>query len=342
MRWTNSRRRCARASVLALVLSFLLQTSAEAATETTAGSRPRQIVDLGTLPGGGGSQATAINDRGWVVGWAGAGEMTTHAFVWRNGGMTDLGSLTGPTGSSSASDVNDRGEIVGRSTTTTGGNSAFLWHRGQMTDLGTLGGSFSSATGINDRGEVVGFSTTPTEEFHAFLWRKGHMIDLGTVEGSSFSSAEAINNRGQVVGESGGPVAWRRGVPTPLPLVPGAEFGSALDNNRHGDIVGYSGFPGGTSVNRAVIWRQGVPTDLGLQGGSSQALGVNDHRQVVGYRELVPYQSFGGFLWDGGTVTDLASLTGAGGYATAINNRGEIVGVSPTTNPFISHAVLWR
>jgi probable HAF family extracellular repeat protein len=110
--------------------------------------------------------------------------------------------------------------------------------------------------------------------------------------------------------------------------------------------VGYSGFPSGGSINRAVVWRRGVPTDLGLESGSSHANGINNRGQIVGWREFTPEDvgGFGPFLWDDGTVTDLTSLTGAGGGAWAVNDRGDIVGVSPVPgDPFnVGHAVLWH
>jgi probable HAF family extracellular repeat protein len=270
------------------------------------------------------------------------GDAVNHGFVWRHGRMTDIGTLTGPTGYSSAEAINIRGDIVGTSRTSIGEFHAFKWHRGRMTDLGTLGGTVSTPTGINDRGDIVGYSTTPAEQYHGFVWRHGRMTDLGTAEGEFFGSAEAINNRGQIVGESGGPVVWHHRAAMPLQLVPDAVHGSALDNNNRGDIVGYSLFAGGLSTNRAVIWHRGVPTDLGLQGGSSQAMGVNDRGQVVGWREPIPNETNTGFLWHRGTVTDLPSLIGVGGSASAINNRGEIVGTSPTGEPYGSHAVLWH
>ena len=67
------------------------------------------MTDLGTLPGGTGSKATAINARGWIVGNAG------HAFLWTQmGGMVDLGTL--PSGTTSeAVAVNANGQILGRS-----------------------------------------------------------------------------------------------------------------------------------------------------------------------------------------------------------------------------------
>jgi probable HAF family extracellular repeat protein len=339
------------ASAVALVVPLLVSSSTDAATETAAteaaaGGRPRQIVDLGTLPGGVSSFALALNDRGWVVGMAEADNAgTTHAFLWRNGRMADLGSLAGPGGSSYANDINNKGEVVGASTAPglgTQGSHAFLWRHGRMIDLGTLGGTLTIATDINDRSEVVGYSLVPGEWTHAFLWRHGRMTDLGTIGDERFTTAEAINDHGQIVGSAGGPAAWRRGVPTRLPLIPDAVSGSALDNNDHGDVVGYSEMPGGTTINRAVIWRHGVPTDLGLDEGISQAVAVNDRRQVVGWREFNDTGEVSAFLWERGRATNLVSLTGHGGFANDINDRGEVVGSAPNGELYVTHAVLWR
>jgi uncharacterized membrane protein len=127
-------------------------------------------------------------------------------------------------------------------------------------------------------------------------------------------------------------------------MLPGSDCGAALGGNDRGNVVGYAGFPGGTSINRGVLWLDGVPTDLDLVSGNSWANDVNHHGQVVGWRELVPMQSSTAFHWNRGTVTNLPSLTGNGGLATAINNRAEIVGSSPIPgNPLaLGRAVLWR
>lgn len=76
------------------------------------------MTDLGTLPGGAGSEATAINANGWIVGKAGTianGRPGTHAFLWTHAdGMLDLGTLPGGT-NSEAMAVNTNGQILGES-----------------------------------------------------------------------------------------------------------------------------------------------------------------------------------------------------------------------------------
>jgi probable HAF family extracellular repeat protein len=87
-----------------------------------SGGNP-QFVDLGTLPGFVGSEATAINDKGDVVGHSftgwGSGQQI-HAFICRAGGqMQDLNALI-PTGSgwelTWASAINNKGQIAGTGT----------------------------------------------------------------------------------------------------------------------------------------------------------------------------------------------------------------------------------
>jgi chitinase len=67
------------------------------------------LVDLGTL-GGDESYASGINDRGQVIGASWTKTGATHAFVWENGAMTDLGH-GGNT--SEAFAINTKGQIVG-------------------------------------------------------------------------------------------------------------------------------------------------------------------------------------------------------------------------------------
>jgi probable HAF family extracellular repeat protein len=163
------------------------------------------LVDLGTLPGGAGSEATGINNSGQVVGWSYVNAANDrHAFLYtQSTGMTDLGTLGG--NNSIAFGINDSGEVVGESDTDGDDNTrAFLYTRAAgMTDLGVLPGYATSyATAINDSGEVVGYSQTASGLDNAFLYSAATgMIDLGTSSVNSY--ALGINNSGQVIGQSG-------------------------------------------------------------------------------------------------------------------------------------------
>jgi len=306
----------------------------------------RHVVDLGTLGGPENqSEATAVNDRGEVVGWSTPDTNCTcvHAFRWANGKMTDLMPLL------RADDINDHGVIVGLGVTDTGANHAFRWANGKMTDLGTLGGDFSEAGRINNRGQIIGVSTTADGEYHSFLWANGKMTDLAPLY------ANDINDRGQIVGEYTPPGAsdshaflyeLRGGKLTDL----GTGIGSgsvATTVNQRGQVVGYVIVFTRFDTNSAFLWSKGHMTGIeptGVDGSSAQ--GINDHGMVVGWLD-VPSVGARGFVWRNGTATTLGVLTTGGsfgGNATAINNHGVVVGSSGihTDTYDTYHAVLWR
>jgi probable HAF family extracellular repeat protein len=181
------------------------------------------VTDLGTL-GGTFSQAGSINNKRSVVGVATlTGDTSLHAFLWRKGLMTDLGTLGGsdtlPV--SAASGINDSDEIVGLSETAApdplGENSCgnslkclpFLWRDGVMNPLPTLGGNNGQAIGINNRGQVVGQAENTVHDptclppqvlqFKPTIWNNGKVQELPTFPGDQDGVANAINDSGQVL-----------------------------------------------------------------------------------------------------------------------------------------------
>jgi probable HAF family extracellular repeat protein len=229
--------------------------------------------------------------------------------------------------------INAAGQIVG----TTAGHAA-LWDKGVLKDLGDWGNEHSvgtTATAINNRGQVVGYSYEDYgegETYEAFLWYKGTLTNLG------FDVPSDINERGQVVGygPGGGPgFLWENGVRTDL------DIGGYAINNA-GQIAGQTG------QGHAAIWDKGKIIDLGTLGhdpGSfdlSGALDINDHGQVVGFTSLTGGQGYThAFLWEKGRMTDLGTLGGRWSEARAINNAGQIVGYSNTSEQYGVHAFLW-
>jgi probable HAF family extracellular repeat protein len=169
--------------------------------------------DLGTL-GGTDSMALLVNEQGQIVGESYTSSspsaycanigfpLTTGAFLWEKGKMTDLGSFGGSC--TFASDLNNQGQVIGLSTLPGDtAQHAFLWDGGVLKDLGTLGGNNGFGDALNDAGDVVGWASLPGDQvLHAFLWKTGTMIDLGTVGGDVCSFGFTINSTEQVVGIS--------------------------------------------------------------------------------------------------------------------------------------------
>lgn len=116
-------------------------------------------VSLGTL-GGKYSYAAYIGDDGTVVGQAATATGELRAFLYRQGKMTDLGTLGG---NSNAGGINAAGTVVGSFEGKPGdfrSTRAFVYDAGKMTDLNNLVPAnlewrLTSANAINDRGQII-------------------------------------------------------------------------------------------------------------------------------------------------------------------------------------------
>jgi probable HAF family extracellular repeat protein len=111
------------------------------------------------------------------MGWSTTADGFTHAFLYSNGTMRDLGTLGGKY--SHPNSMNARGQVVGTSSITGDGSShAFLYSDGTMmdltlllpadsqwTDIGTVYPCFAV---INDLGQITGTGHI-NGETHAFL-----------------------------------------------------------------------------------------------------------------------------------------------------------------------------
>ena len=177
----------------------------------------QQLSPLGEDPD---SAATAINDKGQVVGISGICQNAVgafsakHAVLWQDGQPTDLGNIGGH-GWNTPTFINNQGQIVGFANASgdlVNGQlafkfRAFLWTKDRgMRDLGTLSGdAISEALGINEAGQVVGVSYGPGFSHpRAFLWQNDVMTDLNSLvpAGSTLTLQVAgdINDRGEITG----------------------------------------------------------------------------------------------------------------------------------------------
>jgi probable HAF family extracellular repeat protein len=148
------------------------------------------------------SEAQAINSAGQVVGWSRTVDGETHAFLWENGKMSDLGTLGGAM--SEARGINDKGQVVGFSTNQAGLPRAFIWENGAMKDLDAANPeSFSRAFDINNSGQVVG-----SADAYAALWQYGVRTTLDPWREVMNSTAYHINDKGQIVGYHDIPWRW--------------------------------------------------------------------------------------------------------------------------------------
>src|ERR1044072_8654875 len=210
-----------------------------------------------------------------------------------------------------------------------------------VTHLGSLGGTNSRANSIDDRGWVSGYSNLTSGVRHAALWIKDTPLDLGALGGADLSSAivwPVKNDNGLLVGIAENAEAD----PYPEPWSCAAFI------------------PRSTNKGVGVPWENGVLRALPTLGGNNGfAAGANNLGQITGWAEnatldddcVAPQRlQFRPVVWGPGAnaVHELPLYPGdTSGAATAINDRGQSVGISGICDQAVGrfsakHALLWE
>ncbi len=218
----------------------------------------------------------------------------------------------------------------------------------QVSNLDTLGGTNSAGNSINDQSWVAGYSRlTGDQARHATLWRNGSTAeDLGTLAGPNNSLNSSVtwnvkNTAGIIVGIS----------QTATPEPNGEHWSSAA---FYGGAFGF--------INLGFVWENGAMRGLPpfVGGNNGFATGANNLGQVVGWAEngvhdpnccCTQVLQFRPAVWELGPpdqIHDLPLIPGdTSGAATAINDNGQIVGISGICDQAVGrhtarHAVLWE
>jgi probable HAF family extracellular repeat protein len=221
-----------------------------------------QFFHMSALPtlGGNNGQASAINNRGQIVGFA-------------ENGIVDSSCPAGTT--------NNRIQLP------------VLWEKGKAHALPTGSDPDGDALWINDQGQAVGDTgTCGGATIHAVSWENrtvSPLPELGTG-----AIAYSNNNQGQIVGTVGSAdnttqtgALWQNQTLTTLGLLPGDFGGIATGINSKGQVVG-SNWDSTFSWSHAFIWEDNVMTDLNALFPASSNLfavmanKINERGQISG------------------------------------------------------------
>ena len=224
-----------------------------------------QFLHMRALPtlGGNNGQASSINNRGQIVGFA------------ENGALD---------GTCTAGITNNRIALPA------------MWENGTVKPLPLVTGDFDGdAFWINDLGQAVGYSGNCLVATHGATWEHGVVSTLQDLGNGAI--AQSINNRGQIVGQIGsadGSTAiggvWlngKDGAVTGIVLPQGDAIGLASGINDQGQVVG-STLDSNFNWSHAFIWQNNVLTTLDTVFPASANLNpvmgnkINDRGQISG------------------------------------------------------------
>ncbi len=292
-----------RSLVISLgVLGLLVLPAGLTAQEN---SQPRyRVIELGTL-GGTYSQTFYVTSKGVASGEASLADGNWHAILYQGPFKRDLGTLGG-LNSSAFGSPNAIGQVVGEAET-----------------------SHSDPNGEDFCGFYASGAPLSGTTCLGFLWKDGSMTPLSTLGGYN-SAASAINDQGEVAGNA-------ETATTDSTCPP---YDPALGQYQ-------------VLQDEPVVWENGHIKELPTYGGDPDgfAIAINDYGQVAGASgDCSTFNLINGLylspvhalLWDHGKVTNLGSLGGAfGNQAHAMNNRGQVVGVSDLAGDAVFHGFVW-
>ena len=224
------------------------------------------------------------------------------------------------------------------------GPSKPLYRITVLSDPNSTSTANAFGTTVNDLGIVAGGYTNTSGALHASLWAFGQHVDLGTLGSPMLNSV----------------VQWP--VKNVLGLISGISYTDDIDPNREAWSCSFflNGNPN-FHVCRGFLWdpvrkkMRPLPT---LGGTNGFATGTNNYGETVGWAEntvrdptcvLPQVLQFKPVVW-GPDRDDIRALpligTDGSGAATALNDRGQIVGLSGDCDNAVGagsakHAVLW-
>lgn len=272
-------------SVLAGVLTF--------ACIATAADAPKQTFKFTTINVKG-SQETdtyGINNAGVIVGDYIDSSGMQHGLMLAGKKVTNIDDPNA-TGGTICWGINSSGVIVGAYVNSSGNSQAFVYQHKKFTDIGPAGATYSEALGNNDKGEIVGDYIDSSGIDRGFLWN-GKKYKTLDVSGSTFTLAHSINNSGLITiiwgdssgNEEGALYDGKKYIPI---NVPGAVSSFPHKIDTAGDIV-FSWYDSSGNTHAALCTkctskrrRKYYKFDDPKGPDNTRAVGINDHRTIVG------------------------------------------------------------